>query len=208
MSTQDLDSIRGLWISGWRVYSGNNHPTLIPSSFVPHTYRHLGAGSQAQGRVTAKHGWWHTPWITPPPYKSTPGGIFVLFFYRHFITWGALETTPPHTKAHLVIIFSKVKTLSLGCAFILVILLYGSWLTSPSNYIIILYLRYEYYFAGGHSNQNPRLDLKNMYSRMFTQHIWFWLLCAPVIASRASWLTWPAQQIAGRESWLTAPPTE
>ena len=32
------------------------------------------------------------------------------------------------------------------------------------------------------SNQNPRLDLKIMYSPMFTHHIWFWLLCSPVIA--------------------------
>ena len=35
-----------------------------------------------------------------------------------------------------------------------------------------------------HNNQNPRLDLKTVYSPMLTHRFWFSLLCAPVIASR------------------------
>lgn len=37
-------------------------------------------------------------------------------------------------------------------------------ISSPSN------------IMGGYSCQNPRSDLKNMYSSMFTHHIWFCLL--------------------------------
>ena len=35
-----------------------------------------------------------------------------------------------------------------------------------------------------HNNQNPRLDLKTVYSLLFTHHTWFWLLWLPVIRKR------------------------
>ena len=35
------------------------------------------------------------PSCIPPPYKSTPGGIYIFFFDRHLISGGKLDTTPP-----------------------------------------------------------------------------------------------------------------
>ena len=66
----------------------------------------------------------HPPWITHPTTRAQPGGIyiFVALAYRHFITWGALDITPPPaTKAHPVEKSSKVEKLTPGCASICVI---------------------------------------------------------------------------------------
>ena len=45
--------------------------------------------------------------------------------------------------------------------------------------------------TGDHSNQDLRSALKPIYSPFFTNHIWSWLLCPPVIGFlRKNWLGW------------------